>query len=214
MGGLPTWVLGCGCSQKELLCGHARPSRSPRRSLRAGADVQCIFCKKKKKIKKRFFLFILKALLRSAIGFASGGGSNVTAAALSHSQRFRGLKEKMASTLSNTSHLQRPWPECVFPPVDNWAVMSVKRPLTFLAFIGKAAARSSPALAGGGATFLFSFLGDSLQTANVSCRASASTGGQRAGSNISILSWNRPEQCSGVCASVCASVCVCPSPPV
>lgn len=89
----------------------------------------------KKKKKKDFFLFILKALLRSAVGFASGGVK-------CHRRTFPlaaflGLNEKMASTLSHTSHLQRPLPKCVFPPVDNWAVISVKQPLIFLAFIEK-----------------------------------------------------------------------------
>lgn len=83
------------------------------RSLRAGADAYSV--------KNDFFVFILKALSTSTLGFASSGVK-------CHRRTFptRSAFDSTAPRLSNTSNLQRSLPKCVFPPVDNWDVISVK----------------------------------------------------------------------------------------
>lgn len=73
---------------------------------------------------KNDFCIYFESTLEKHFGFRIGRGQMSPPHFPTHS--VFDLNAKIALTLSNTSNLQRSLPKCVFPPVDDWVVISVK----------------------------------------------------------------------------------------
>lgn len=122
---LPAWGLSCGGGQNQLFHGHALLYFSPRRSLRAGADVNASSVKKNKNKEKTTFVFILKALFQEALlGFALGGVK--CHRCILQLEAFLTWTRGPRRHFQTLSNLRRSLPKRVFPPVGNSVFISVK----------------------------------------------------------------------------------------